>query len=641
MSNAILPIIIPRLAAVIIYVMNNSVVTVVFKADVTQYNTAVQQVEDSFSSIEKSADKTSKGTSSKLGGLKSAFGDIAKSLAASGIQKMFSAVSSSMDSAISRTDTINNFANVLEAGLGVSAEESQAAINKLSDGLDGLPTSLDSAASSVQAFSSVNKNVNQSTDYVLALNDALLAGGKSTEIQSNALEQLSQMYATGSVDAQGWKSALEAMPLQLGQVAESMGYTSAVVGGDLYNALQSGEVSMDDFMQKIVELDQTGSGELGSFHDQAVAATGGIGTQMDNLQNTVNKVLQGLFNGDMSAVDSGLNQLVERVNAIIPQFLSVMTSGVSLITSKLPEMLPPIIEALSSALPTFIQAVVTLVNGIVAQLPTILALLINAVTANLPALVEGLVSVVITIADTLTNPDNLTMLMQAGVSLFLALVDAIPQIIISLVDALPQVIDNVISFLTDPSTIGMLISAAVTLFTALVTAVPRILGSIVGAFGTLVGNVWNGISSTFTSFASGIADTISGIFKSAINSVIGFLESVLNTPMNLINGFIDGINSVVGVLGISIGKLPTISLPRLATGGVVTSPTLSVVGESGAEAVMPLERNTGWIDELADRIAARGGVSGSGQIVNNYEVYNDADVALISRDQARLMRRMA
>lgn len=44
-----------------------------------------------------------------------------------------------------------------------------------------------------------------------------------------------------------------------------------------------------------------------------------------------------------------------------------------------------------------------------------------------------------------------------------------------------------------------------------------------------------------------------------------------------------------------------------AQGGIVTSPTLAMIGEAGREAVVPLENNTGWINELAGKINSQGG----------------------------------
>lgn len=52
------------------------------------------------------------------------------------------------------------------------------------------------------------------------------------------------------------------------------------------------------------------------------------------------------------------------------------------------------------------------------------------------------------------------------------------------------------------------------------------------------------------------------------------------------------------------------SVPKMATGGIVTSSTLANIGEAGREAVLPLENNTGWMDTLADRIASRNGAPG-------------------------------
>ena len=51
------------------------------------------------------------------------------------------------------------------------------------------------------------------------------------------------------------------------------------------------------------------------------------------------------------------------------------------------------------------------------------------------------------------------------------------------------------------------------------------------------------------------------------------------------------------------GKTISFKIPKLATGGVINRATLAMVGEDGAEAVVPLERNLGWIDKLSTSIA--------------------------------------
>lgn len=53
------------------------------------------------------------------------------------------------------------------------------------------------------------------------------------------------------------------------------------------------------------------------------------------------------------------------------------------------------------------------------------------------------------------------------------------------------------------------------------------------------------------------------------------------------------------------GKIPDLDIDWYAKGGVFDGPSVIGVGERGAEAVMPLEHNTGWIDSLADKIAEK------------------------------------
>lgn len=248
-----------------------------------------------------------KGINSLTNSVKNGGTKIKNIVAALGITKIIgkalSTINNSMEGAISRIDILNNFPKVMK-NLGISSDDSTKAVKKLSEGLKGIPTKLDDASLAVQRFTSINNDVNKSTDYFLAFNNALLAGGASADIQANALEQLSQMYAVGTVDAQAWRSVQTAMPAQLQQVAKSLGYTSTAVGGDFYNAMKSGKISMEQFMQQIVKLNKEGIGQYSSFAEQAKSATGGIQTSISNAKTAI---VRGVGN-IISAVDEGLKK---------------------------------------------------------------------------------------------------------------------------------------------------------------------------------------------------------------------------------------------------------------------------------------------------------------------------------------------
>ena len=124
--------------------------------------------------------------------------------------------------------------------------------------------------------------------------------------------------------------------------------------------------------------------------------------------------------------------------------------------------------------------------------------------------------------------------------------------------------------------------------------------SVFSPFESFFSGLWNKVSNTFSNLGTRIGDAIGGAVKSGINGVISSIESTINKAIGLINGAIGIINKLPGV---DVSKLDKLSFPRLARGGVVNSATFAEIGEAGAEAVVPLENNTGWITKVATQLA--------------------------------------
>ncbi|SNJ31054.1 phage tail protein [Streptococcus pneumoniae] len=157
------------------------------------------------------------------------------------------------------------------------------------------------------------------------------------------------------------------------------------------------------------------------------------------------------------------------------------------------------------------------------------------------------------------------------------------------------------------------------MFTSAYNAVKNAFSSIGGFFS----GVWSTVQSIFVNAGQKDGSAVGGAFKSAVNAVLGTIE-------NVVNGFIGMINGVLGVVrnlpGLGwVGSVSTVSLPRLARGGIVDSPTIAMIGEAGKEAVVPLE-NTGFIQTLGRVVSSavvnamagispQGGFSSDGDIV--------------------------
>lgn len=253
------------------------------------------------------------------------------------ISTAFNVINSSIDGAISRIDTLNNFPKVM-SNLGIASEDSEKAVKKLSDGLQGIPTTLDDASLSVQRFTSVNGDVDKSTEYFLALNNALLAGGASADIQTTAMEQLSQAYAKGKPDMIEWRSLQTAMPAQLKQVAEAFNMTTDELG----EALRNGKISMNDFMDKIVELNKNGTGEFQSFEEQAKNSTGGIKTSIINVKTAITRGVTEITTAIDKALQNiglgGLGTVISKIGSIAESVLKKVASSIPKVVQKIKDI---------------------------------------------------------------------------------------------------------------------------------------------------------------------------------------------------------------------------------------------------------------------------------------------------------------
>nr|DAT56081.1 MAG TPA: minor tail protein [Caudoviricetes sp.] len=163
--------------------------------------------------------------------------------------------------------------------------------------------------------------------------------------------------------------------------------------------------------------------------------------------------------------------------------------------------------------------------------------------------------------------------------------------------------------------------------------------------GSFFSGVWTTVKNIFVNAGQMVGSAVGGAFKSAVNAVLGTIENVVNGFVGMINGVIGMINKIPGV---SLGSIGYVSLPRLARGGIVDSPTVAMIGEAGKEVVMPLE-NTGFlqtmgrvvggavVNALGGGLTQSSGFSGSGDIVIQIGGHEFGRVAIqeINREQER------
>ena len=287
-----------------------------------------------------------------------------------------------------------------------------------------------------------------------------------------------------------------------------------------------------------------GNADVGKLVDNLVTTIVGDGTESNlGVLGNVMPAVKTALSGASRLVGELLPEIVQEIPAIINDNLPILAeAAISIIQS----LVYGISENQEMLMTTAIETITYLAESLITMLPQIVQLgldlivsLATGIAENLDTLIPTVMDVVLQIVDTLTDPKQLSNLLDAALVLLTelayGLMDAIPQ----LVDACISVIEGLVSFLLNPSNIGKLISAAIQIVlaiaTGLVNAIPQLLsyageliGSLVDSFKEtdwrqvgidIVNGIWNGLKSMWESLKSW--------FISAWDGLVGGVKNLL------------------------------------------------------------------------------------------------------------------
>lgn len=308
-------------------------------------------------------------------------------------------VSQSMDKAIDRFDTLQRFPKVMKS-LGHSSKDVASSTKLLAEGIEGLPTSLDTVVATTQKLTSMTGNLKQSTKLTIALNNAFLASGASTEEASRGLTQYTQMLSSGKVDLQSWKTLQETMSYALQKTAESFGYAGASAQNDLYKALQDGKITFSDFSKRLVELNKGVNG----FAEMAKKNSEGIKTSFNNIVLAVAKGIANVITefDNLSKAVTGksiakhLDSIKEAINNTFNIIISVIRGATPVVKSLVSVLgfLKPVLDPLISVFAGVVGAVLlfkgamlglSIIKGIGSLIGTLITSLVSLTSTSLVA----------------------------------------------------------------------------------------------------------------------------------------------------------------------------------------------------------------------------------------------------------------
>ena len=483
--------------------------------------------------------------------------------------------------------------------------------------------------------------------------------GEKTQVLNSIFNKvdLKSVNALLATSTERWNEVSAAIDNADGAAAQMAETQLDNLAGDVTifrSALEGIQIALSDkltpTLRKFVKFGTDGLSKLTkAFNEKGLAgAMNVVGEIISDAALMIVDMAPDIWN----AVSSVLSSIRQGIVDNLPNILNVVMTIVQQIIEDLGIALPQLLKAL----PAFIEALSNAIDwdNLLDIVVNVIEIVADALIDVLPILTEAVLTLVEKVVEFVLKPQTLSKLVELCAKVMIAvstaLLAAAPKLLVGVGKIIKVVVDNIIN--TDWNELGQglmnninkAISKAaeklmvwwdgwsqeigkyaviawnkvVEVWSAIGQWFADLWGNIVNGYQWFIDRIvdgvetiqrffkglWDNIVSTFTSIGTVVGDAIGGAIKAAINGVLWTVESALNLIPNAVNGAIDLINKLPGV---NISAIPTITLPRLAQGGVLKKGQMGFLEGNGDEAVVPLSQNTEWIDKVADKISEKSG----------------------------------
>lgn len=305
--------------------------------------------------------------------------------------------------------------------------------------------------------------------------------------------------------------------------------------------------------------------------------------------------IKSFFSGIWEAIKSIVSAVWNAIKSIVSAAISVVSSVISTVLNTIKTIFSTIWNSIKTTVNTVWNAIKSTISTVINTISTIISTVLNGIKTTFSTIWNSIKTTVTTI------------------------INSIKSTISTVINAVSTTISTVLNGIkTTFSTVWNSIKTTVsTIINSVKSTISTVMGSIQTGISTALSSIKTNWSNMWTNMKTTVVNIFNGIWssiKGVINSIIGGIESMANAVIKGINSMIKALNNLsfdvpdwvpeIGgkTFGFNIPTISTISIPRLATGGVVDQATVAMIGEAGQEAVVPLENNTGWMDKIAARI---------------------------------------
>lgn len=521
----------------------------------------------------------------------------AGNLISKGLSTIFSKISSGLDTAIARVDTLKNADKVFTA-MGYSADATSKSMGTLNNYLDGLPTSMTTAVKSVQSLSASFGGIEKGTEAFIDMNNAGLAFGATSQQIESAIMQLGQLSLDGPLDAQTWNSLRND---GFSPVFAAMAKEAGITVGELKEQFGGhGTKTVGDFLNELHKLSTQGGGDMESLASLARKNTEGIGTAIENLQNRIGKAIAKVIDhigsekiaeiinnisshlSDLADIVIGVFDFIEQNWDIISPILAILTQiagaivainvamkayqkimgAVNTITGVFSKTIGGISSGISKVTQVFNKSPIggaaekignifkklgEVIKNALVTLKDTLVSVVQAIMEPLKELLKGLAEALAGFFKAFADPAiamGAAMFALAAASIAAAIFlvgSAIGAVMPALTELFNNIIMPIAQFIVD--TVLVLIDALTNAIVTLTQQALIPLGEfLVNSFVIIIQTVADVITNLTNNALVPLINTLSGAFTNVINAIANLLTGVLNAALQ-------GIADIVRAVG--------------------------------------------------------------------------------------------
>ena len=272
-----------------------------------------------------------------------------------------------------------------------------------------------------------------------------------------------------------------------------------------------------------------------------------------------------------SIVNALATSIVTNLSTLLDAALPVLTNFITLVLDLAPQLIDSVFQLISGLLEWLVygDGLNTILTGIVSLITSIS----NSLAANIGTIIPAVVGAILQVINTLTSPEVVVPMIQAGIQLLLELVKGILSAIPQLISAIPTIIENIVTTLLEG--LPLIIEAAIQIFMALVDAIPVIIEALVQALPSIINTIIDAVINAIPMLLEAAIQLLMALIQAIPTIIITLVQELPRIITTIIQTLLSRLpDLIMGAVQLFMGIIQAI--PQIIVELVKNLPTIIV-----------------------------------------------------------------